>query len=113
MIIYTVYSHKINKLEQDEAPMTEENMTDDEKEFLGGTDKNPSHVQPRKLTLDSPLKFSCHPGVSCFTACCHNIKIILTPYDILKLRRRLNLQASEFVTEYTQPTYLEKTGLDH
>jgi Fe-S-cluster containining protein len=111
MIIYTVCSHKINKLEQDEAPMTDENMTDNENDFLGGTDKNPSHIQPRKLTLDSPLKFSCHPEVSCFTACCHNIKIILTPYDILKLRQRLNLQASEFVTEHTQPTYLEKTDM--
>lgn len=91
--------------------MTEENLTDDINDFIESTDKNPSHIMPRKLTLDSPLKFSCHPGVPCFTACCHNIKIILTPYDILKLRQRLNLRASEFVTEYTQPTYLEKTDM--
>ena len=91
--------------------MTEVNLTGKEKDFLDGTDKNPSNIVPSKLTLDSHLKFSCHPGVSCFTACCHNIKIILTPYDILELRKRLGIQAHEFVTQYTQPTYLEKTDM--
>jgi uncharacterized protein len=90
--------------------MTEEKLRN-ENEFFTSTDKNPSHVEPRKLTLDSRLKFSCHPGVACFTACCHNIKIILTPYDILVLRRRLGIAAHEFITEYTQPTYLEKTDM--
>lgn len=91
--------------------MTAENLTGQEKEFLSGTDKNPSNILPRKLTYDSHLKFSCHPGVPCFTACCHNIKIILTPYDILVLRKRLDLPAHEFITQYTQPTYLEKTDM--
>lgn len=111
MIIYTPYSLEIHNPEQDEAFMTDENLTDTKKDFLESTDKNPSHIQPKKLTLDSPLKFSCHPGVPCFTACCHNIKIILTPYDILRLRRRLDIPASEFVTQFTQPTYLEKTDM--
>ncbi|WP_028579772.1 YkgJ family cysteine cluster protein [Desulfogranum japonicum] len=78
---------------------------------LKSTDKNPSNIMPEKLTLDSSLQFECHPGVSCFTACCHNIKIILTPYDILILSRRLGITASKFVTEYTEPTYLEKTDM--
>ncbi|WP_028582987.1 YkgJ family cysteine cluster protein [Desulfogranum mediterraneum] len=75
------------------------------------TDKNPSNILPEKLTLDSALQFECHPGVSCFTACCHNIKIILTPYDILVLRKRLKLAAHEFITQYTEPTFLEKTDM--
>jgi len=80
-------------------------------DFLKSTDKNPSHVMPEKLSLDSPLQFECHPGVSCFTACCHNIKIVLTPYDILVLRHRLDIPAHEFITQYTEPTYLEKTDM--
>ena len=80
-------------------------------DFIKSTDKNPSNILPEKLTLASHLQFRCHPGVSCFTACCHNIKIILTPYDILVLRRRLGLRAHEFITEYTEPTYLEKTDM--
>ena len=91
--------------------MTVEKDSDTDFEFVNTTDKNPSNILPEKLTLDSPLQFECHPGVSCFTACCHNIKIILTPYDILILRRRLNIPAHEFITLYTEPTYLEKTDM--
>ena len=91
--------------------MTIERESDADFDFVNTTDKNPSNILPEKLTLDSPLQFACHPGVSCFTACCHNIKIILTPYDILILRRRLNIPAHEFITQYTEPTYLEKTDM--
>ncbi len=75
-------------------------------------DKNPSNIIPTKLSLDSKLKFRCYPGVSCFTACCGNINIILTPYDILRIRRYLgNLDADEFLLRFTTPTYLEKTDM--
>ena len=76
-----------------------------------GKDKNPSNIQPQKYTLDSKLKFRCHPGVSCFTQCCGNIKIVLTPYDILQLRKRLDMPAPDFLQTYTMPDYLEKTDL--
>ena len=84
---------------------------DMDSDFLKATDKNPSNIMPEKLHLDSPLQFECHPGVSCFTACCHNIKIVLTPYDILILRKRLDMPAHEFILKYTEPTYLEKTDM--
>ena len=81
-------------------------MTDD------GYEKNPSHILPQKLTSDSKIKFRCHPGVSCFTACCGNINIILTPFDILRIRRFLgNLDAEEFLLRFTTPTNLEKTDM--
>ncbi len=76
-----------------------------------GKEKNPSPIEPKKLTLDSYIKFRCHPGVSCFTACCGDIKIVLTPYDILTLCKRLGMPAHEFLHEYTTPTYLEKTDM--
>lgn len=78
---------------------------------LFGKDKNPSNIQPVKLTKDSNIQFRCHPGVSCFTACCGSIKIILTPYDILMLTKRLQIPAHEFLHLYTLPTYLEKTDM--
>ena len=84
---------------------------DMDSDFLKSTDKNPSSIMPEKLTYDSPLQFECHPGVSCFTACCHNIKIVLTPYDILILRKRLEIPAHEFVLQYTEPTLLERTDM--
>jgi Fe-S-cluster containining protein len=74
-----------------------------------GKEKNPSNILPAKYTLNSKIQFRCHPGVTCFTDCCGNIKIVLTPYDILQMRKRLNMDAAEFLHTYTEPTYLEKT----
>lgn len=91
--------------------MSTEDQFENDAEFIQSTDKNPSNILPQKLTLDSFLQFECHPKVSCFTACCHNIKIILTPYDIIILCKRLGLPAHEFITQYTEPTYLEKTDM--
>ncbi|MCB2180693.1 MAG: YkgJ family cysteine cluster protein [Desulfobulbaceae bacterium] len=85
-------------------------MTDKSKGLFGG-DTNPSNILPRKYTLDSKIKFRCHPGVSCFTACCGNINIILTPFDILRLRKYLNLPADEFLLRFTTPMFIEKTDL--
>ena len=78
---------------------------------LFGYDKNPSNILPKKYTLDSKIQFRCHPGVSCFTACCGNIDIILTPFDILRLRKYLNLPASEFLLRFTIPMFIEKTDM--
>jgi len=89
-------------------------MTDEKnvkEKTIFGKEKNPSSIEPKKLSLDSYLKFRCHPGVKCFTACCGGIKIVLTPYDILKLTQRLEIPAHEFLQKYTQPTYLEKTDM--
>ena len=86
-----------------------EKSTFHKEKTLFGKDKNPSNILPTKYTLDSEIKFRCHPGVSCFTDCCGGIKIVLTPYDILQIRKRLNMSAAEFLHTYTEPTYLEKT----
>ncbi|MFO7760569.1 MAG: YkgJ family cysteine cluster protein [Desulfobia sp.] len=72
---------------------------------------NPSHIEPKKYSLDSKIQFRCHPGVPCFTSCCGNIDIILTPFDILRLRKHLGMSANEFLYRFTTPIYLEKTDL--
>ena len=90
--------------------MSDQEMSGKEK-TLFGKGLNPSNILPRKLTLESDIKFRCHPGVECFTACCRGIKIVLTPYDILTLKNRLGLPAHEFLQKYTTPVYLEKTDM--
>lgn len=60
-------------------------------------------VQPVELTAESEFQFDCHPQVACFNACCRNIDLVLTPYDILRLKRRLDMSSSEFVARYTVP----------
>ena len=68
-------------------------------------------ITPQKLGLHSKFRFKCHNGVRCFTACCRGINIILTPYDILRLKNRLGLSSDEFLAIYTTPQLLEKTDL--
>jgi Fe-S-cluster containining protein len=74
-------------------------------------DFNMRVVEPRKLTLESRFKFRCHPGVPCFTECCGKTTIILTPYDILRLKNRLNLKAKDFLARYTRMEPHDKSGL--
>ena len=93
----------------EKTPFSNEKASFHKEKTLFGKEKNPSNILPTKYTLDSKIQFRCHPGISCFTECCGNIKIVLTPYDILQLRKRLGLEAAEFLHVYTEPTYLEKT----
>lgn len=70
-----------------------------------------AHIDPVRLTFDSRFKFKCHPAVSCFTECCRGINIILTPYDVIRLKARLDLPSDQFLAIYTEPHLLEKTDL--
>ena len=70
-----------------------------------------AQIDPVRLTFDSRFKFKCHPGVSCFTECCRGINIILTPYDVIRLKTRLDLPSDQFLAIYTEPHLLEKTDL--
>ena len=62
-----------------------------------------SPVKPQQLTHESRIHFRCYKGIECFNACCSNIDITLTPYDILRLARRLNLSTWQLMLKYTMP----------
>ncbi len=79
-------------------------MNTDKKEGL-------AQVEPIKFGSDSKLKFECHKDVSCFTKCCRGINIILTPYDIIRMKNRFQLTSEQFLAMYTKPELLEKTDL--
>lgn len=68
------------------------------------------HVEPVQLTLDTQFKFRCHKGMGCFTKCCSNIAIMLTPYDIVRLKNRLGISSGEFLNNYTYIDIDEKTS---
>ncbi len=52
------------------------------------------------ITADQRFIFACHPGVSCFTECCRELDLALTPYDVLRLKRYLSLSSEEFLDQY-------------
>jgi len=62
---------------------------------------NMSAVDHVQLTLKSEFRFKCHKGISCFTKCCNNIDIMLTPYDVVALKKRLGISSEEFLEKYT------------
>ena len=70
-----------------------------------------SPVQPVQLNLDSTIKFNCHKGIACFNECCRNIDITLTPYDIVRLKRRLGLTSRELVARHTVPFEMDHHGM--
>ncbi len=55
----------------------------------------------QNLKLKDAFKFSCHDGLACFKQCCRDINIFLTPYDVLRMKNKLAMSSSEFLTHYT------------
>lgn len=57
----------------------------------------------RKISPKERFRFSCHSGLACFNSCCADINILLTPYDLLRMRRSAGLSSGEFLKRYTVP----------
>lgn len=54
-----------------------------------------------KLSNDESFTFNCHKELSCFNKCCNDVNIFLTPYDIINLKKHLNISSTEFLEKYT------------
>ncbi len=74
-------------------------------------DKPDSVVVPVRMQRDSTFNFRCYPGISCFTDCCRNMNIILTPYDIVRIKNRLGLNSDTFLNLYTELEILGQTDV--
>jgi len=70
-----------------------------------------SPVVPEMFDGNKVIQFQCRKGIACWNACCSNIDISLTPYDILRLKQRLNLSSGEFLQQFTAPYEMEQGGL--
>ena len=49
--------------------------------------------------------FDCHKDITCFTDCCAGLRLVLTPYDILRIKNRLNLSSGDFLERYTETVF--------
>lgn len=54
----------------------------------------------RPIAPGERFSFACHPGVPCFTECCRELDLALSPYDVLRLRGHLGLGSGQFLHEY-------------
>jgi len=66
---------------------------------------------PAMFAGTKTIQFQCRKGISCWNACCSNIDISLTPYDILRLKNRFEMSSTEFLEKYTVPYEMEKDGI--
>lgn len=62
---------------------------------------------PHQKDVFEPLqgkrfRFLCHRDMKCFTRCCAGLNLVLMPYDILRLKKRLGLPSEEFLNAYTE-----------
>ena len=54
---------------------------------------------PRLGTNDT-IQFGCHSGLACFNRCCHDVNILLTPYDIIRMKKSLGISSGDFLDRY-------------
>ena len=67
----------------------------------------------KRLTVLKPedtFRFTCDATVDCFTRCCRDITIVLTPYDILRMKNALGIPSGDFLSRYTA-TMIGDAGL--
>lgn len=70
-----------------------------------------SPVVPQMCDGSKSIQFQCRKGIACWNACCSNIDISLTPYDILRLKQYLRITSNDFLLHYTLPYEMEQNGI--
>jgi Fe-S-cluster containining protein len=70
-------------------------------------------MEPKFVAIDrdETFQFGCNPDVPCFNACCHDLYQVLTPYDVLRLKKCLDLDSSQFLKLYTHQAIGPETGM--
>ncbi|MEW5908814.1 MAG: YkgJ family cysteine cluster protein [Thermodesulfobacteriota bacterium] len=63
------------------------------------------------LSMDDSFQFNCDNSLSCFNTCCRNLNQLLTPYDILRIKRRLGLSSNRFLEEFVTVHIGPRSGL--
>lgn len=71
-----------------------------------GTTQNSSNT----LKTGDRFHFNCRQDLACFNKCCRDINLYLTPYDILRIKKRLAMHSAEFLRIYTVPLFPLEIG---
>lgn len=63
-----------------------------------------------EFPADSHFHFECGPQVPCFNRCCSDVAIPLTPYDVARIRRNLDISSEKFLLTFTERITIPETG---
>ena len=69
---------------------------------------DPSLIQP---LVQGRFRFACSKALPCFTMCCANLDLALSPYDVLRLKNRIGLSSEAFLEKYTTVSINQAYGL--
>jgi uncharacterized protein len=59
-------------------------------------------MDQESLSLDSSFTFRCHPDLPCFNQCCRTPTVLLSPYDLLRLKQGLGITSTALRQRYTR-----------
>jgi uncharacterized protein len=59
-------------------------------------------VDQESLSLDSRFRFHCQAALPCFNRCCHTPTVILSPYDLLRLKQALGITSTALRERHTR-----------
>jgi Fe-S-cluster containining protein len=60
-----------------------------------------------RMSLDDRFTFRCGRDLDCFNSCCRDVSIVLTPYDVLRMKKALGMDSSEFLEKHTISPFTE------
>ena len=60
-------------------------------------DVPPDLADRQRLATTDEFCFGCRSDLPCFTRCCADVNILLTPVDVVRLSRRLGMSTTEFL----------------
>ena len=63
------------------------------------------------ISLHDILTFECSSQNACFNDCCRDLNQVLTPYDILRLKKNLGIKSDIFLKRYTSLHNGPESGL--
>ncbi len=53
-----------------------------------------------RMSEGDTFTFACDRNLPCFTRCCADVNIVLTPYDVARMRHRLGISAEAFLERH-------------
>jgi hypothetical protein len=63
-------------------------------------EKDIDRLPGMRLKPGDTFNFRCYPGIACFNRCCRNLNLFLYPYDVVRLRKNLEISSDRFLEEY-------------
>ena len=61
-----------------------------------------AQLQGCRLEPGQEFHFACHPGLACFNTCCAHKRLPVLPYDLLRLRRGLQMDSQAVLERFKQ-----------